>query len=58
MQIPWQYACARSHIQNFLAPDDLYHIAEQCGYSDMRKFAADFKECYGVSPEEYRKQMV
>lgn len=30
-------------------------VAEQCGYSSIYHFSKDFKNCYGVAPEGYRK---
>lgn len=29
--------------------------AQECGYSSLRTFNQNFKECYGVSPKQYRK---
>ncbi|MFC5404895.1 helix-turn-helix domain-containing protein [Cohnella soli] len=34
----------------------IYEISERVGYSNLTYFSKQFKECYGVSPGEYRKQ--
>ena len=31
-------------------------IAAQCGYPNQLYFSQAFKKCYGLSPQEWRKQ--
>lgn len=37
---------------------NIYEIARECGYSDPQQFFAEFKERFGYSPEEYRRQVL
>ena len=37
---------------------NIYEIAEECGYSDPQQFFTEFKERFGYSPEEYRRQVL
>lgn len=37
---------------------NLYHIAKECGYTNISAFSEDFKYYYGTSPEEYREQLI
>lgn len=34
-----------------------YEISEQVGYNNVRRFVDAFKQRYGVSPMEYKKNM-
>lgn len=37
---------------------NIYEIAAECGYSDTQQFFAEFKERFGYTPEEYRRQVL
>lgn len=37
---------------------NIYEIAKECGYDDPQQFFAEFKERFGCSPEEYRRQVL
>ena len=38
--------------------ETLSYIAEQCGYFDQFHLSRNFKKHYGMSPREYKKQMI
>ena len=35
----------------------IYEVAEKTGYSDAGYFGKAFKKYWGISPEEFRKQL-
>lgn len=37
---------------------NIYQIAAECGYEDPQQFFAEFKERFGYTPEEYRRQVL
>lgn len=37
---------------------NIYQIASECGYTDPQQFFIEFKEHFGYTPEEYRRQVL
>lgn len=37
---------------------NIYQIASECGYENPQQFFAEFKERFGYTPEEYRRQVL
>lgn len=37
---------------------NIYEIAKECGYDDPQQFFVEFRERFGCSPEDYRRQVL
>ena len=37
---------------------NIYQISKECGYTDPQQFFIEFKEHFGYTPEEYRRQVL
>ena len=37
---------------------NIYQIAEECGYKNIKEFSEDFRKKFHISPTEYRKQFM